>query len=124
MFSVQRPLQWYQSLDLFVDVGAIRIEGVVGVDVFDATFPRTFCILRHGGIEVSRTNFTRPRTIEVPCQVWNRSLVRGRVKLVRATSIQLSHEIQNTREEVATRTSTPKTHCVLIAPTSTNRSRL
>ena len=26
-------LQWYQSLDLFVDVGAIRTQGVVGVDI-------------------------------------------------------------------------------------------
>ena len=39
-----RPLQWSQSLDLFVDVGAIRTQGVVGVDVFVATFPREFCI--------------------------------------------------------------------------------
>ena len=33
LFSMQRPLQWYQSLDLFVDVGAIRTQGVVGVDI-------------------------------------------------------------------------------------------
>ena len=41
---MQRTIQWYQSLDLFVDVGAIRTEGVVGVDVFVATFPRAFYI--------------------------------------------------------------------------------
>ena len=59
---MQRTLMWYQSLDLFVDVGAIRTPGVVGVDVFFATFPLAFCILRYGGIEAARTNLTRPRT--------------------------------------------------------------
>ena len=39
---MQRTLQWYQSLNLFVDVGAIRTQGVVGVDVFVATFSRVF----------------------------------------------------------------------------------
>ena len=38
LFSMQRTLQWYQSLDLFIDVGAIRTQGVVGVDVFVASF--------------------------------------------------------------------------------------
>ena len=33
MFSMLRPLQWYQSLDLFIDVGAIRTQGVVGIDI-------------------------------------------------------------------------------------------
>ena len=33
MFSMLRPLQWYQSLDLFVDVGAIRTQGVVDIDI-------------------------------------------------------------------------------------------
>ena len=50
LFSMQRPLQWYQSLDLFVDVGAIRTQGVVGVDVFVATFSRVFRILLDGWI--------------------------------------------------------------------------
>ena len=39
---MQRPLQWYQSLDLFVDIGAIRTQGVVRVDVFVATFSLYF----------------------------------------------------------------------------------
>ena len=43
MFSMQRTLQWYQSLDLFIDVGAIRIQGVVGVDIFVGYLPT--CIL-------------------------------------------------------------------------------
>ena len=55
-------LQWYQSLDLFVDVGAIRTQGVVGVDVFVATFSCVLRILLDGWIEAPRTNFTRPRT--------------------------------------------------------------
>ena len=38
-------LQWYQSLDLFVEVGAIKTQGVVGVDVLVATSSRLFCIL-------------------------------------------------------------------------------
>ena len=58
----QRSLQWYQSLDLFVDVGAIRTQGVVGVDVFVATFSRVLRILLDVWIEAARTNFTRPRT--------------------------------------------------------------
>ena len=36
---MQRPLQWYQSLDLFVDVGAIRTQGVVGVDILCCYLP-------------------------------------------------------------------------------------
>ena len=59
---MQRPLQWYQSQDLFVDVGAIRTQGVVGVDVFAATFSGVLHILLDGWIEAAQTNFTRPRT--------------------------------------------------------------
>ena len=55
-------LQWYQSLDLFVDVGAIITQGVLGVDIFVATFSRVLRILLDGWIEAARTNFTRPRT--------------------------------------------------------------
>ena len=44
LFSMQRTLQWYQSLDLFVDVGAIRTKGVVSIDIFVATFSRALCI--------------------------------------------------------------------------------
>ena len=45
---MQRPLQWYQSLDLFVDVGAIRTQGVVGINIFVATFLRVLRILLDG----------------------------------------------------------------------------
>ena len=52
---MQRTHQCYQSLDLFVDVGAIRAQGVMGVDILVSTFPRVFCILRDNLIEpVSR----------------------------------------------------------------------
>ena len=59
---MQRPLQWYQRLDLFVDVAAIRTQGVVGVYDFFATFSRVLLMLLDGWIEAARTNFTRPRT--------------------------------------------------------------
>ena len=61
---MQRTLQWYQRLDLFVDVGAIRTQGVVGVDIFVSTFSRVLRILLDGWIEAAWTNFTRPRTID------------------------------------------------------------
>ena len=59
---MQRTLQWYQSLDLFVDVDAIRTQGVVGVDIFVAIFSRVLRILLDGWIEAAQTNLTRPCT--------------------------------------------------------------
>ena len=60
--------------------------------------------------------------IQVACQSWNRSLGCGQLKLVRAASIKLSDNIQNTRGKVAKKISTPTTPCVLIAPKFINRS--
>ena len=51
-----RNLQYYQSLDLFVDVGAIRTHGVVYVDIFVATLLHVFCILPDSLIEAAQIN--------------------------------------------------------------------
>ena len=60
---MQRPLQWYQSLDLFIDVGLTRTQGVVGIDIL-VLLPSSvhFASLRYCELEAARTNLTRPRT--------------------------------------------------------------
>ena len=71
----------------------------------------------------SKSNRHPPATyaIQVACQSWNRSLIRGPVKLVRAASISPYRQDTKCTWEGSNKTSTPTTPCVLIAPTSTNK---